>query len=334
VLDESQKIKNPSAKRTKFLISIKDRFSHRRILTGTPATNGVENLFTQLKFLHTNIIGISSFYAFRNRYCILGGWENKQIVGYRLIEEIQDKMKPYTARVMKYECLDLPDKIYKKSFFDMTPKQREMYKSVKNEGLALISQSKEIILEQAISKLTKMQQIADGFIIDTETREIIDLVEPDKNPKLLQLKEDLENISGKVIIWTTFQHNVSNIMKILGKEAVRYAGGMSPEESKEAIQKFKTDDNIKYFVSNLQKGATGLTLTEAEYSYYYNNSYDLELRLQSEDRNHRIGTINSVIYTDLIANNSIDNKIVTALQKKKSIQEMILEDGHQIFEDS
>lgn len=338
-IDESQTIKNQSAKRTKFLVDkISKMVKYKRILTGTPVTKGVQDLYTQLKFLSPDIIGISSYYAFRNKYCQMGGWQMKQIVGYKAIDELQAKIQAHTMRVLKKDCLDLPDKIYQKEPFDMTAEQSRIYNEIRDEGMAFIRNSKEaglpITLENTLVRMKKLQQVALGYLLNIEDQSLIEIVTPDKNPRLLKLKELLEKINGKVIIWTIYTQDIVYITKMLGKEAVRYDGKTSEVDKAANKIAFKTDPAIKYLVANTAAMARGHTLTEAETSIYYCNSFDLELRLQSEDRNHRQGTKNNVLYIDLEANKTMDRKIIKALISKKKIADMVLQDPDNLFMDN
>lgn len=330
-IDESQKIKNPSAKRTKFLIEIAPLAKYRRILTGTPIANGAQNFYSQLKFLNPNIIGISSFYAFRSKYCIMGAWQNKQIIGYKNIEELQRKVQAHSMRVLKKDCLDLPPKIYQEFMFDMTAEQLKLYKQVKEEGLAMLNDSEiPMMFDNVMARMIKMRQISSGYIKDTETDRYIDIIELKHNPRINALLELLEEIEGKVIIWTVQTHDINNIMKVLGNKAVRYDGQISNDEKAANKTAFKTDANIKYFVANLQM-PEGLTLTEAQTTIFYTNSYDLEKREQAEDRNHRIGTVTSINYIDLCCNKTIDKKITKILVKKKKVSDLILQDPKSMF---
>lgn len=335
-IDESQTIKNQSAKRTKFLVDkISKMVKYKRILTGTPVTKGVQDLYTQLKFLSPDIIGISSYYAFRNKYCQMGGWQMKQIVGYKAIDELQAKIQAYTMRVLKKDCLDLPEKIYQKEPFDLTPEQSRIYNEIRDEGIAFIRQSRDagipITLENTLVRMKKLQQVALGYLLNIEDQSLIEIVTPDKNPRLLKLKELLEKINGKVIVWTIYTQDIIYITKMLGATAVRYDGKTSEADRTANKIAFKTDPAIKYLVANTAAIARGHTLTEAETSIYYSNSFDLELRLQSEDRNHRQGTKNNVLYIDLEANKTMDRKIIKALRSKKKIADMVLQDPDNLF---
>ena len=343
VIDESQTIKNHKAKRTKFFETISHYAKYRRIMTGTPITNGIENIYTQLKFLSPSIIGISSFYAFQSKYCAtkkFGLGQNKsyeKIVGYKSIEELQNKIQSHTYRVLKKDCLDLPDKIYQKENFDLTIEQRRIYDELKKEGITYIQMCKDqnipITFDNVLVRMKKMQQVSLGYMLNIEEKSIVEVVKPENNPRLLKLKELLEKINGKVIIWTIYTQDIIYISQMLGAEAVRYDGKTSEEQKQLNKKRFKEDAKIKYLIANTQAMARGHTLTEAETSIYYCNSFDLELRLQSEDRNHRQGTKNNILYIDIQANKTVDSRIINALRHKKKIADYALQDVENIFMD-
>jgi len=257
----------------------------------------------------------------------MGGWEYKAIVSYKNIDELQKKVNDHSMRVTKSECLDLPKKLYKFSNFDLTKKQLDLIEQIKRESVADIESglgSRTILLEHVMTRLTKIQQISNGYFYDNENDKTILIVPPEKNPRLLRLKEELNQIEGKAIIWTRYKADIQMIKTIMNKdEFVVYDGSVSADERKENKKRFTEDDSCKYFIVNQQAGSRGLTLVAAEHSFYYSNSYDLELRLQSEDRNHRIGTVNNVLYTDLVANKTPDKKTINALKKKKIISDLI-----------
>lgn len=340
VIDESQTIKNHKAKRTKFFLSIQNLAKYRRILTGTAITKGFEDIYTQFYFLSPDIIGISTFYGFCTRYCITKQMTSsnkkfQKITGYSNVEELQNKIQAYTYRVLKKDCLDLPEKIYQKEFFDLSVEQKKHYDAIKNEGITFIKLCKEqnipISFESVLVRLKKMQQIALGYMLNVEEKSIIEIVKPEDNPRLLKLKEIIDKINGKIIIWTIYTQDIIYIKKMLGDQAVRYDGKISEDEKFENKKSFKENPKIKYLIANTQSMARGHTLTEAETSIYYCNSFDLELRLQSEDRNHRQGTKNNVLYIDIQANKTLDSKIINALRHKKKIADFALQDPENFF---
>lgn len=334
-IDESHKIKNPSAKRTKFLISVSKMALYRRILTGTPIANGPQDIYSQFMFLNSQILGLTSFFAFKIKYCIMGGYEGRQIIGSKNLDELQNKIDQYSFRVLKKDCFDLPEKIYQKIRFDLTTEQRKIYNDVKEEGIAFLN-SKNIedplIFNEAITRITKMQQIISGFIYDTDGQTMIKLVEDSKNPKLQELTDLLDRVSGKTIIWTKFVFDADIICNYLKEKCVRYDGKISPEQRQINKQRFKESDTIKYIVINSQVGAEGITLPEAENSIFFTNGYSFLNRDQAEARNHDVNSKKAVTYFDMCCNNSIDSKIIRILRDKKKFSEIMLKDPRSILE--
>ena len=353
VIDESQGIKNPDAGRTKFFLSISNRPDYKRILTGTPVTTGVENLFTQLNFLSPKILNMSNFYAFKARYCQLKRMSTTyekngetlvrqfdKVVGTKNIEELQRKMDKYTYRVLKKDCLDLPPKVYQKEVFNLTNDQIRMIQEINEEGISYIEDCKKnkepILIPEILSRLIKKQQVASGYLLNMNDKEFVEIVSPEKNPRLIRLKEVLERLKGKVIIWAKFTKDVDYIMEMLGDEAVRYDGQTPKEDRDDNKQRFQNDDRIKYFVG---KPLKGLTLTQATTAIFYTNSDSLEKRLQAEDRNHRMGTkevadklgLDSILYIDLQARYSGDSKIISNLRRNKNIADTVLNDPASLF---
>lgn len=335
VIDESHKIKNPSAKRTKFLISVSKMALYRRILTGTPIANGPQDIYSQFMFLNSQILGLTSFFAFKIRYCVMGGYEGKQIIGSKNLDELQNKIDQYSFRVLKKDCFDLPEKIYQKIRFDLTTEQRKIYNDVKEEGMAFLKDKNvddPLIFNEAITRITKMQQIISGFIYDTDGQTMIKLVEDDKNPKLQELTDLLNRIEGKTIIWTKFVFDADIICNYLKESCVRYDGKIDGEQRQINKQRFKQEEKIKYIVINSQVGAEGITLPEAENAIFFTNGYSFLNRDQAEARNHDVNSKKAVTYFDMCCNNSIDSKIIRILRDKKKFSEIMLKDPRSILE--
>ena len=340
-IDESQSIKTPTAKRTKYLVDKVSQFvTYRRIMSGTPITKGVQDIFTQFKFLSPNIIGLTSFFAFKSKYCKMGGFQMKQIIGYQGLDQLQDKIKAHSYRVLKKDCLDLPEKLYQRSPFEITAEQRRVYDEIKKEGITFLRNCKEkgepITFDNVLSRLIKLQQVVCGYLLNVEEQGFVELVSPNKNPRLLELKFLLEKITGKVIIWARFTKDIDYIMDILGEEAVRYDGMVTNEDRDKNKYNFQNNEKVKYFVA---KPIKGLTLTAATTAIYYSNDFDLEKRLQSEDRNHRFGTKEvvekegkvNILYIDIEATKTLDGKIIKALRSKKKLADMVLQDPESLF---
>lgn len=332
--DESTVIKNPKAKRTVAAVKAAHKCYYRTILTGSPVTKSPLDLYAQCAFLKSGILGHTSFYTFRNEYAIMkdqinpyNGATFKQIVGYRNEDKLRDLLKTFSTRITKQECLDLPEKLYAVREVEMTPEQKVYYNAIKKENLALLENGDQISAQMAITRLLRMHQIVCGCI-KTDTGEELLI----KNNRLAELMNILDETSGKVIIWANYRANikelVSSIEKAYGKESVvSYFGDTSQANRELAVKRFQEDPICRFFVGNTQTGGYGITLTAATTTIYYSNNYDLEKRLQSEDRNHRIGQTSKVQYIDLVTPGTVDLKILKALKNKIQIADAILGDN-------
>ena len=327
-IDESTTIKNPKAKRTKNILDIARLAPYRRIMTGSPVTRNPLDLYTQCEFLDPRHLDFSSYYAFRNRYAEMktmhvSGRSIQVVGGFRHLDELADSLKPFSYRVLKQDCLDLPDKIYMKREVQLTPEQKKLYEQMRKEALATLN-GKTVTTMTALTQLMRLHQITCGhFAADDGT------VQEIKNNRLIELLDVLEEIEGKAIIWAHYQHDVRNIYKLLEDKygpgsVVHYYGKTLPDQRDYAIKNFKENDRVRFFVGTPQTGGYGITLVQANTVIYYSNGYDLEKRMQSEDRAHRIGQKKKVTYIDLIAEDTVDTKIVKSLRKKINIASEVM----------
>lgn len=361
VVDESSVIKSPKAQRTKNLLKLAVHAKYRRILTGTPVTQGPLDLFTQFTFLDQDILRTSSFYAFRNRYAIMremktAGRSFQTVVGYTNLEELQALVAPHSYRVTKAECLDLPEKLYSKRYVTLSSEQARLYKQLKKDIVAEFN-GMEMSAPLALTKLLRLQQIVGGFFVpdkeihlDVYSSEEQDtfFVEEGKdfppmcrdvtpqpidkvNPRVESLIELLEETNGKVIIWARFRAEIQAIITRIHQEfgqasVVEYHGGVPNDERAAAIHSFQNAEGCRFFIGHVQAGGKGLTLHAATTVVYYSNDFSLENRLQSEDRAHRIGQKHNVTYIDMIAEGTLDEKIVKTLRSKKSVADLLTGD--------
>ena len=327
-IDESTTIKNPKAKRTKNILSLSPICKYRRVMTGSPVTKNPLDLYTQCQFLDIHHLGHESYYSFRNRYALMksaniSGRSINLVVGYQNLGELSDKLKPFSYRVLKEDCLDLPDKIYIKREIQLTDEQKKLYKQMRQEALATLN-GKTVTTMTALTQLMRLHQITCGhFSADDGT------IQEVKNNRLSELLDVLEEVEGKAIIWAHYQHDVMNIYKLLEDKygpgsVVHYYGKTLPEQRDYAIKNFKNNDKVRFFVGTPQTGGYGITLVQANTVIYYSNGYDLEKRMQSEDRAHRIGQKSTVTYVDIIAQETVDTKIVKALRKKINIASKVM----------
>ena len=327
-IDESTTIKNPKAKRTKNIIKASEMAKYRRIMTGSPVTKNPLDLYSQCEFLNPYLLDFTSFYAFRNRYALMKtinvqGRSIQVVDKFQNLAELSDTLKNFSYRVLKEDCLDLPDKIYMKRQINLTPDQNKLYDQMKKEALAILN-GKRVTTVNALTQLMRLHQITCGhFTADDGT------TQPIKNNRIDELMDVLEEIEGKAIIWAHYQYDIKSIIKEIVKvhgpgSIVDYYGLTPQDERQPNIKKFQSDPKCRFIVGTPSTGGYGITLTAANTVIYYSNGYDLEKRLQSEDRAHRIGQKKSVTYVDINADNTVDEKIVKSLRKKINIASEVL----------
>ena len=327
-IDESTTIKNPKAKRTKNITDLSNLAKYRRIMTGSPVTKNPLDLYSQCEFLHPYLLDFTSYYAFRNRYAEMKtlhmhGRQIQIVSNFKNLGELSDTLKNFSYRVLKEDCLDLPDKIYIKRNISLTTEQQKVYESMKEKALAILN-GKQVTSVSVLTQLMRLHQITCGHFVadDGSVQEV-------KSNRLNELMDVLEEIEGKAIIWAHYQHDIKKIIKSIEKvhgpgSVVDYYGLTAQEHRQPNIKKFQEDDKCRFLVGTPQTGGYGITLTQANTVVYYSNGYDLEKRLQSEDRAHRIGQKKSVTYVDIMAEETVDEKIVKALRKKINIASEVL----------
>ena len=327
-IDESTTIKTPTAKRTKNIIGIGQNAKYKRIMTGSPITKNPLDLYTQCEFLDPWLLDFSSYYAFRNRYAEMKtmhvhGRSIQVVDKFQNLGELSDTVKQFSYRVLKEDCLDLPPKVFIKRHVTLTPEQKKVYEQMKKAAIAVLN-GKVTTTMTVLTQLMRLHQITCGYVAadDGTTQQV-------ESNRLNELMSVLEDTDGKVIIWANYQMSVSEIMQALTKKYgansfVHYYGLTPQEDRQDYIRKFQNDPECRFIIGTPQTGGYGITLTQANTVIYYSNSYDLEKRLQSEDRAHRIGQKKTVTYIDLIAEDTIDEKIVEALRKKINIASEVM----------
>ena len=329
-IDESTTIKNHKAKRTKALLKIASQFKYRRLLTGSPITKSPLDIFSQTEFLRPGLMGHESFYTFQGRYAVLqrrsmGAKSFQQIVGYKNLDELTDKIDTFSYRVLKKDCLDLPEKVYTARYVTLTDEQFRMYSLLQQQAMLLFEDGEIVSAPAVITQMLRIQQVLSGHL-KTDDGEMKYF----PSRRMDALKEILEEHDGKVIIWSRFRYDIIQITKMLNKEfgegsAAAYYGDTTDDERQSIVQQFQSPDSrLRFFVGNPATAGYGLTLTEADLVIYYANDFNLETRIQSEDRAHRIGQKNNVTYIDLISEGTIDEKIVEALRNKIDIGARVL----------
>ena len=331
-VDESTTIKNPKASRTKAITKLAKNTKYRRILTGSPITQSPLDLYSQTEVLQTNLLGYTSYYSFQNHYGevvnrYFGGRTVRQVVGYRNLDELSQKLDSFSYRVLKSDCLDLPEKLYIRRDVTLTAEQKKLYAELKELAITELANQETVSVTNVLTQLLRLHQIVCGHIKSDDGTET-----PINNNRIDELIEVIAEMQGKIIIWSNYRQNILEIVETLqglfGADAVAsYFGDTTPDERERVIKQFQDpDSSLRFFVGNTQTGGYGITLTEAQNVIYYSNNFDLEKRLQSEDRAHRIGQKNNVTYVDLVAKDTVDEKIVTALRNKLDLAQEVLGD--------
>ena len=330
-IDESTTIKAPTASRTKSSLKLGLYAKYRRILTGSPVTKSPLDLYTQCYFLDPYLLDFSSYWAFKSRYALMsqrnaagGSHSYHHVIKYVRLDELNSKLGKFSMRILKEDCLDLPEKIYMKRIVSLTPEQLKVYAEMKKFAVAELENS-TMTAFSVLTQLMRLHQITCGHVTldDGTIKEI-------KNNRLKELLSALEEVDGKVIIWANYRHDIRTITRELekkyGKPAVANLYGDTPMDDRDqTILDFQDKEApLTYLVANPKTGGYGLTLTASHTVIYYSNNYDLEIRLQSEDRVHRIGQKSKVTYIDLIAEKTVDEQIVQSLRNKIDIATQVL----------
>jgi SNF2 family DNA or RNA helicase len=297
-------------------------------MTGSPITKNPLDLYTQCYFLDPYLLDHASYYSFRNRYAIMKtmhvrGRSIQVVSKFQNLSELSEVVKTFSDRVLKEDCLDLPPKNFTKRHIVLTHDQRKIYDQMKKAAMAVLN-GKVTTTMTVLTQLMRLHQITCGhFTADDGTTQLID------NNRIKELMSILEETEGKVIIWANYQRDVNQIIKNVvekyGEESIVDYYGLTPQEDRQDnIRKFQNGPECRFLIGTPQTGGYGITLTKASTVVYYSNGYDLEKRLQSEDRAHRIGQKKNVTYIDLIAEDTVDEKIVEALRKKINIASEVL----------
>lgn len=318
ILDESTSIKNFKAQRTQFALRLAKQARFRRILTGTPITKNPLDLYSQMLFLDPWFWAGSSYYAFRNRYAILGGYKGKEVVGFRDLDRLQSQIDPYCFRVKKEQCLDLPPKIYSTRYLEMKKDQKSKYKELKKElGQVTMNEQTGVIYTKTMVTLGKMHQLVGGNL---------DNMQYDCN-KIEECVNILSEGSGKTLIWCKYINEIKRLKDTLednGFKVGTYHGSVSLKQREQNKADFNTGD-MDVLILQYACGGVGLTLNAASTVIFYSNDYSYADRIQAEDRCHRGGQTKSVNYIDLVCKKTIDLKILNIIKNKKSLSDAVME---------
>ena len=329
VVDESTTIKNHAARRTKNIMKIANLAKYRRIMTGSPVTKSPLDLYSQIQFLGGWFLEQTNYYAFRARYAIVqqrnvGSHSFQHVMGYQRLDELTAILREFSTRILKEDCLDLPDKLYTKRVVSMTPEQLKAYVEMKKQAMTFFEDN-PMTAASVLTQMTRLHQIVCGHV-KTDDGQVRTL----KNNRIKELLQVLQETDGKVIIWAVFRHDIQTIEKEIaneyGKETVASYYGDTKDSIRQSIVDSFMDSNsdLRFFIGNPKTGGYGLTLTCSHTVVYYSNDYSLEVRMQSEDRAHRIRQEDKVTYVDLMTEGTIDEKIVNSLNNKIDLASQVM----------
>ena len=328
-IDESTTIKNPDAIRTRSIVQLGRSAKYRRILTGSPVTKSPLDLYKQCEFLNEGLLDYTSYYAFKSRYSVLrtanfGGRSVQIVVGYKNLDELSQRIEQFSYRVLKEDCLDLPSYSFTKRIIQLSKEQQKIYQSMKQ--LALAQQNGKLMTTAtALVQLMRLHQITCGhFKSDDGTIQKI------KNERLDALMDILSEVENKAVIWAHYKYDIEVIVEAIKKEYgldsyVTYYGDTPSEIRQNNIKLFQDENSkVRFLIGTPQTGGYGITLTAGNVMIYYSNGYDLEKRTQSEARINRAGQKRKMTYIDIIAEDTVDEKIVDALRKKIDIASKVM----------
>lgn len=328
VLDESQRIKSHTAKQSKEIHKLGTLAIYRMILTGTPITNGPIEFFSQYKFLNPKIFG-NSFYSFRGRYAVMGGYQNYQIVGYQNLDELTQKAHAVAYRVTKEQALDLPEFTHQTLYCEPEPKAVSTYNQVARQSYVELEKG-TVSASTVLTKLLRLSQITGGYV-GGEDGEIIQVSQA-KQKVLAETIDDLVGAGKKAVVFARFTAEIKAIEAMLTKKKigfVKIAGGTTGRG--ELVERFQNDPDCKVFVGQLKAVREGLTLTAADTAIFYSLDYSYADYAQAMARIHRIGQKNHCTYIHLIVKGTVDEQVMAALADKKNMADLIVDNWKTLF---
>lgn len=328
VCDESSKIKNPQAKQAKALHGLGKAAKHKAILTGTPITNNPLDFFSQYKFADDSIFGLS-FYSFRARYAIIGGYGNHQIMGYKNMAELAEKAHSIAYRIKIEDAVELPDKIDEIRDIELERNAKAIYRNIDKDSYAVLCQG-EVTTQNVLTRLLRLSQCTGGFIRD-DADGIVQEVSRAKLDALEDIFDECDEQGQKVVVFVRFVPEIAAIEKLLKQRKKQYSvihGGI--KDRAEQVKRFQEEPQVKVFIGQLQTTGMGLTLTAASVAVFYSLDFSFVNYEQSRARIHRIGQTQKCLYIHLVAKGTVDEKIMDALKHKGDVAKLLVDDYKQL----
>jgi len=342
ICDESTKIKNRTAKRTKNAIKVRDECVMARIMSGTPLIKSPLNAFSQFRFLDEDVLGFSNYYSFQHHFAVMGGFGGYQVLFYKNLEELSEKINAVSYRVLKKDCLKLPPQVYLKRKVELSRPQAVAYTDMRDlmiVHLESFGHESVVSAQIVLTQLLRLQQITGGYLPilgdSGDTIDVFPLVSPENNPKFKEVMDIIdESGDQKIVIWCRFRAEIEGLASLLRKREdfkfIEFHGGISTNQRRDNRKLFFSDPNCKVMIGNQDAGGLGIDeFKVGSIAIYLSNSFSTEGRVQSEDRTHRIGSEmhDLITYYDIIADGTIDNKIISCLRSNVEISATIMKDG-------
>lgn len=334
ICDESQRIKTHNSKQSKALHRMGKKTKYKLILTGTPVNNSPLDFWSQYQFLKPGLFP-TSFYAFRNRYALMGGYGGYEILGYKHMDELTDLAHSIAYRITKKEALDLPEAVDQTLFCELEPEARKLYKKLAREKAAEIEGDKQITTPEIIVKLLRLSQIAGGYVKADEDEQLTQ-VSKAKIKVCTETVTDLLDEGRKVVLFARFTAEIDDLCNmaenLVGEGGYRAIHGAVPSADRgAAVNDFQTDDSVKIFIAQIQTAGLGITLTAADTAIFYSMDYSYANYAQAKARIHRIGQKNCCTYIHLLAAGTVDEQVLAALENKRDLAADIVDNWREVF---
>lgn len=312
--DECHKSKEPTSLQSRAMINVTAKYMVA--MSGTPLMNNPLDLYFPMKWLgYEN----HSFYQFKQHYCTLGGWGGSQVVGYKNLEEIRAMMDSIMLRRLKTEVLDLPEKIRKIEYVDMTSKQSQIYKEVYNGVMSELQKIK--FSNNPLSMMIRLRQATGWTGILSNT-----VQESAKMERMVELVHEIVASGQKAIIFSNWESMTEVAKEKLKAYNPAYiTGATKADERMKEVERFQTDNKCKVIIGTIGAMGTGLTLTAAQNVIFLDSPWNMALKAQAEDRAHRIGTKGTVNIITLVCKNTIDERIEELVEKKGQIADALVD---------
>lgn len=327
IADESQRIKTHNAEQSKAMHRLGDNAPYKLILSGTPVQNNALDLYSQYRFLDPSVFG-KNFYQFKNHYCVMGGFNQKQIIAYRDLEGLTKREHSIAYRVTKEEALDLPEQTFETRIIALSPKERKIYDKIKRESAAELSNGQTITASTVLTKMLRLQQLTGGFLMTDESSKP-QQISSGKIDALEDIIDDYVIGAGKkLVVFARFRAEIDLIANLLTKKKVRFGqiyGDIPLDRRGEIVKDFQSNPNTMVFLAQIDTAGLGITLTAADTCVYYSVNFNYAAYSQSLARIHRIGQRNTCTYIHLTVEKTIDELVLKALQKKEDLAKTIVD---------